>query len=174
MTAPTPSADDVPVFAEEGASWLWILGGPLVAAAMIFVQSNAGLGFAPVVPLMFLVLLTSVLAVQVKAARLHTSVELTPRALRQGTETILLSEIVSVYPEPTGKPKRSSSLDQLRRSNEPVEPWQRARTLGELRGIPKGRVAIGLKLTKDRTAQAWARDHEGLRTALTELLESRD
>ena len=35
-----------------------------------------------------------------KAARIHVSVELTEDALRQGTETILVREIVKVYPEP--------------------------------------------------------------------------
>ena len=40
------------------------------------------------------------MAIQVKAARIHISVELTEDALRQGTETILVREIVKVYPEP--------------------------------------------------------------------------
>ena len=38
------------------------------------------------------------MALQVKAARIHTSVELTEQTLRQGTETIKVAEIVKVYP----------------------------------------------------------------------------
>lgn len=153
---------EVVLFAEEGASWRWLVGGPLAASAMALIQYNAGTG-SPLVPLGFLVLLTAVFTVQVKAARIHTSVELTPTALREGTETILISEILEVYPEEPKKPK----------SAEPQEPWQSARTLGELSGIPKGRTAIGLKLTNGRTAQAWARDDEKLKAELTRLVAQR-
>lgn len=158
------SANAGPIFAEPGASWLWVLLGPVAAGAMILVQRGAGVGFQPLVPLMFLVLVSGVLTVQVKAARIHTSVELTPEALREGTETILISEIVRVYPESAESPK----------SSKPPHSWQSARTLGELNGIPKGRYAIGLKLTNDRTAQAWARDDDALRAALTELVARRE
>lgn len=54
-----------------------------------------------------------------------------------------------------------------------VEQWQSARTLGELAGVPRGRTGIGLRLTGGRTAQAWARNHRGLRAALTALVEGR-
>lgn len=150
------------LFAEPGASWWWLLGGPIAFLAMSLIQHNAGVG-SPLVPLGFLVVLTAVFTVQVKAARIHTSVELTPTALREGTETILISEIVKVFQEEPKKPK----------SPEPQEPWQTARTLGEFTGIPKGRKAIGLKLTKGRTAQAWARNHEQLKAELTRLVAER-
>jgi hypothetical protein len=105
-----------------------------------------------------LVLVTGFLAIQVKAARIHTSVELTPDHLRQGTERIPTADIVRVYPEPKG----------------PDEPkWQSARALGELTGVPRGRTGIGLKMTNDRAAQAWARKHKVLRAALTHLVEER-
>ena len=55
----------------------------------------------------------------------------------------------------------------------PTEKWQSARALGELTGVPRGRTAIGLKLSGGRMAQAWARRHRELRAALTELLEQR-
>jgi hypothetical protein len=42
--------------------------------------------------------------------------------------------------------------------------------LGELTGVPRGRVGIGLRLTGRRTAQAWARNHRALRAALTPLV----
>jgi hypothetical protein len=101
---------------------------------------------------------TGFLAIQVKAARIHTSVELTPDHLRQGTERVRVDDIVRIYPEPTG-------------AEEPK--WQSARALGELTGVPRGRTGIGLKLTNDRTAQAWARKHQQLRAALTQLVEER-
>jgi len=39
--------------------------------------------------------------------------------------------------------------------------------------VPKGRTGIGLKLANDRTAQAWARNDEALRAALTKLVADR-
>ncbi len=98
MTSEPPPSDPEPIFTEPGASWLWVLLGPIAAGAMILVQRGAGVGFQPLVPLMFLVLVSGVLTIQVKAARIHTSVELTRDALREGTETILISEIVTVFP----------------------------------------------------------------------------
>ena len=151
------------LYAEQGASWLWVLLGPAAALAMAVVQRMAGVGFQPLVPLMFLVLVSGVLTIQVKAARIHTSIELTRDALREGTETVLVDEILTVYPESAESPK----------SAKPPHSWQSARTLGELTGIPRGRYAIGLALTKGRTAQAWARDDDALRAALTALVAER-
>ena len=154
---------DEGLFREQGASWRWLLGGPIAALAMLYIQHGAGLGFKPVVPLFFLVLLSGVLSVQVRAARLHTSVELTADSLREGTEVLPLSEIVLVYPETPNAPK----------SGKDPYPWQEARSIGELNGVPKGRTGIGLKLTGGRTAQAWARDDDALRAALTRLVADR-
>jgi hypothetical protein len=146
------------LFYEQGASWMWVLAGPASAIAMALIQMSAGYGIQWLVPGIFLVLVTGFLAIQVKAARIHTSVELTPEHLRQGTERIRTDDIVRVYPEPKG----------------PEEPkWQSARALGELTGVPRGRTGIGLKLTNDRTAQAWARRHQQLRIVLTQLVEER-
>ena len=178
-----PPAPDAPLFSEPGASLGWLLGAPIAAAAMIFVQVSSGAGFNPVVPLGLLVVLTFVFGLQVKAARMHTSVELTREYLRQGVETILLREIVSVYPEspdkPASGPLAGVSTLSLLRGRVAIDPdeakgWQSARSLGELNGVPKGRKGIGLKLTKGRTAQAWARNHEELRRLLTQLVEERD
>ena len=182
MTADLP-VDSTPLFYEPGASLGWLLGGPVAAAAMIFVQVASGAGFNPIVPLGLLVLLTAVFGLQVKAARMHTSVELTDEYLRQGVETILISEIVSVYPESTDEaaagPLAGVSTLALLRGRVAIDPdgakgWQAARSLGEVNGIPKGRKGIGLKLTNGRTAQAWARNHEELRRQLTALIEARD
>jgi len=151
------------LFYEPGASWYWVLLGPVMAVAMLFIEKSSGYGWQVVVPLVFLVLVSGFLAIQVKAARIHTSVELTERTLRQGTETVNVAEIVKVYPEAEHAPD----------SGEPLQRWQTARALGELVGVPRGRVGIGLKLTHGRTAQAWARRHRHLRAALTPLVEER-
>ena len=156
MTESVPPAEVL--FYEQGASWYWLLAGPISAVAMALIQMSSGYGIQLLVPGIFFVLVTGFLAIQVKAARIHTSVELTPEYLRQGTERLGVGDIVRVYPEPKG----------------PDEPkWQSARALGELTGVPRRRTGIGLKLTNDRAVQAWARKHEALRAALTHLVEER-
>jgi hypothetical protein len=151
-----------PLFYEAGASWYWVLAGPAAAAAMMMIEVSSGYGMRLLLPATFLVLVSAFVALQVKAARIHTSVELTEQTLRQGTETIRVAEIVKVYPDPA----HSSSAQE-------VERWQSARALGELVGVPRKRVGIGLRLTHGRTAQAWARRHRHLRAALTPLVEER-
>ncbi|MCV7177282.1 DUF3093 family protein [Mycolicibacterium sphagni] len=149
------------LFFETGASWYWLLAGPAAAIAMLLIQFKGGVGFQPWVPLIFLVLVTGFLGLQVKAARIHTSVELTRDALREGTEVTPLTHIVRVFPEAQHSAK----------SRELLEKWQTSRALGELSGVPRGRTGIGVELTGKRTAQAWARNHRGLRAALTSLVE---
>jgi hypothetical protein len=147
------------LFHEVGASWWWLLAGPICAGVMIYIEVSSGLGPQLLVPACFLVIVSGFLAVQVKAARIHTTVELTSKTLRQGAETISIDSIVRIFPEP---------------DPEDVPPkWTSARALGELAGVPRKRTGIGLKLTEGRTAQAWARKHRELRAALTELLEQR-
>ena len=152
-----PASSEV-LFYEQGASWLWVLAGPLAGFAMAMIQLSAGYGIQWVVPGIFFVLVTVFLAIQVKAARIHTSVELTVDELRQGTEITRTDEIVRIYPEATGAE---------------TPKWQYARALGELTGVPRGRTGIGLRLTNDRSAQAWARKHHQLRAALINLVEER-
>lgn len=161
----TTDGDTAPkkLFYEPGASWWWLACGPLAAVAMVLIEIWSGAPVSLVVPAIFLVLVSAFLGIQVKAARIHVSVELTEDALRQGTETILVREIVKVYPEPENH--EASGKDLAR--------WQSARALGELVGVPRGRVGIGLKLTGHRTAQAWARRHRQLRAALTPLVQER-
>lgn len=89
-----------PVFFENGASWYWVLAGPAAALAIISIQITSGAGVQWLVPAVFLVLVSGFIAVQIKAARIHTSVELTETSLRQGTQTIGVDEIVAVYPAP--------------------------------------------------------------------------
>ncbi|MFS0898330.1 DUF3093 domain-containing protein [Mycolicibacterium litorale] len=154
MTAPSTGR----LFYEPGASWAWLLAGPAAGGAMLAIQMSAGYGLQPLVPMLFLVLVSGFLAIQVKAARIHTSVELTRDTLRQGAEITKLADIVAVYPPATGAE---------------VPKWQSARALGELTGVPRGRTGIGLKLSNNRTAQAWARRHATLREELTRLVEER-
>jgi hypothetical protein len=144
------------LFREPGATWLWMLVGPVAGIAMALIQIWTGYGFQPLVPGIFLVLVTGFLAIQIKAGRIHTSVELTPEYLRQGTETIRVEEILKVYPEAEGSD---------------VPKWQSARALGELTGVPRGRTGIGVRLSNDRTAQAWARRHRDLRVALNSVVD---
>ncbi len=197
-----PGAEEI-LFAENGASWAWLLAGPVAAGAMLAIQLSSGAGVQWVVPIAFLVLVSGFVALQVKAARIHTSVELTPTHLRQGTQTLNLDEIVKVYPAPLDGGRRHYDGRILNRSNalsnramkqaglDPtdfeeqapppapdtdratVERWQSARALGELTGVPRGRTGIGLRLTGKRTVQAWARKHAALREALTPLIEER-
>ena len=155
MTEAQPVEPTV-LFEEPGASWWWLLAGPIAATTMMLIQLSSGYGWAPLLPLVFLVLVTGFLGLQVKAARLHTSVELTPEYLRQGAETILISEIVRIYPEADGPE---------------VPTWQSSRALGELTGVPRGRTGIGVKLSSDRRAQAWARKHRQLRIALNSVVD---
>jgi hypothetical protein len=151
------------LFYEPGASWVWLLAGPAAAASMILIEWWSGAAIGLVVPAIFLVMVSMFLGIQVKAARIHTSVELTEDALRQGTETVLIREIVRVYPEP----------EHHEASGKDLAKWQSSRALGELVGVPRNRVGIGLKLTGDRTVQAWARRHRQLRAALTPLVQER-
>ncbi|MGI9123748.1 MAG: DUF3093 domain-containing protein [Mycobacterium sp.] len=170
---------DQPLFYEPGASWSWLWAGPAAALAMAFVQYRAGLGFRPFVPMLFLVMVSGFLALQIKAGRIHTSVELTAGTLREGAEELPTEEILQVYPDPENTVQAAGFMDKWQgriglTSSGPLEKWQTARTLGEISGVPRGRTAVGVKLTGGRYAQAWAKDHEGLRAALTALIEARD
>jgi len=152
-----------PLFYEQGASWYWLLAGPMSGLTMLLIQLKGGAGVQLFLPMIFLVLVTGFLWLQVHAARIHTSVELTADSLRQGTEVIPVRTIVAVYPE----------AEHTVKSGELLEKWQTSRALGELSGIPRGRKGVGIKLTGDRTAQAWARKHRQLREALIRLVEER-
>lgn len=168
--------DERPIYAESGASWLWLLAGPVAGLVMVLVQYRAGVGLQFGVPVMFMVLVSGFLALQVKAARIHTSLELTPAALRQGTETLALNEIVTIYPDPENTVRSAGFIDKWQgralgvSATGPLEKWQTSRALGELSGVPKGRTPVGLRLTGNRYVQAWARNPDVLRTELTRLV----
>lgn len=161
MSEREPTAQPAPLFFERGASWYWVLFGPAAAGLLLLIQNSGGYGIQPLFPTALAVMVSGMLAIQVKAARIHTSVELTGDILRQGTETLRVADIVMIYPEP-GRPTGW-------RKPEP-EKWQEARALGELSGVPRRRVGIGLRISGRRTVQAWARDHRRLRATLAELV----
>ena len=169
-------SDGPPLYTEDGASWLWLLAGPAAGLVMMLVQVLAGVGLQFAVPVMFMVMVSGFLALQVKAARVHTSLELTAQALRQGTETLPLNDIVSVYPEPENTVRAAGLVDKWQgralgvSATGPLEKWQTARALGELSGVPKGRTPVGLRLTGDRYVQAWARKPDVLRAELSRLV----
>lgn len=154
-TQPEAPPEPEVLFSEPGASLWWLSVGPIAAITMLLIQLSSGYGWEPLLPGVFLFLVTGFLGVQVKAARIHTSVELTSVYLRQGAETILISEIVRIYPPADG-------------SELPV--WQASRALGELTGVPRGRTGIGIKLSSGRRAQAWARRDRQLRIALSSVV----
>ncbi|MGV0624288.1 hypothetical protein [Mycolicibacter minnesotensis] len=161
MSESQPTPPPAPLFVERGASWYWVLFGPICAGLLLWIQNSGGYEFEPVIPSVLLVLVSGMLAVQVKAARVHTSVELSKDTLRQGTETIRVADIVALYPEaprPVGWGKQE------------LQKWQESRALGELSGVPRRRTGVGLRLTGRRTVQAWARDHRRLRAMLGELI----
>ena len=176
-TTDATTLDAEPLFSEPGANWWWVVLGPISGAVMLSLEISSGMGPQPLVPLIFLVMVSGFIALQVKAARIHTSVELTRHTLRQGTETIAVDDILKVYPEPdTGRRSYKDPMpDQktAKRAAKQAEAWQTARAIGELSGVPKGRKGIGLRLTGKRTVQAWARRHRELRAALTPLIEER-
>ncbi len=154
-TPPAPDTTEQVLFHEPGGTWWWLLAGPAAGGAMMFIQLSGGGGVQFGVPAAFMILVSGFLWIQIKAARIHTSVELTPTTLRQGTEFVTIADIVKIYPEP----KRHEN-----------EKWQSYRAFGELSGIPRGRTGIGMKLTDGRSGQAWARRHRTLRAALESLV----
>lgn len=139
------------MFSEPGAHWRAVSYGPALCAVIVLVEWLAGstvhgfaLGFCAVALGGFTVL-------QVIAGRTHARVELSTEALRQGTETLPLSEIAAVLP-----------ADDAESGD--------GRALGALSGVPRRRRGIGLRLLDGRIVQAWAIDHTGLRAALTAAL----
>ncbi|RVW01819.1 hypothetical protein EF834_14220 [Rhodococcus spongiicola] len=145
------------LFTEPGARWRAVAYGPVFCVVALVIELLTG----PVVHwfalTLFAVILTGIVYAQVVAARRHVSVELTETALRQGTAALPLTEIETVLP------KADPYADEPQR-------WERARSLGELSGVPRRRKGIGLRLRDGSLVQAWARDDDGLREALTDAL----
>ena len=147
------------LFYEPGGRWRSLAWGPIFCLVALVIELYTG----PVVHYfalsLFALLLMGFTYVQVSAARQHVSVELTPTQLRQGTESIDIVDIAAVLP-----PADYSDGDY-----EPKR-WETARVLGELTGVPRRRYAIGLRLVGGALVQAWARDDDGLREALEQVV----
>jgi len=157
LSGPSAAGDiTVPLFCEPGGRWRTVAYGPLLCAMGLVVELATG----PVVHWVALpviaVLLAGFVCPMVVAAKRHVSVELTPATLRQGTEELPVDEIEAVLPP----------------SADPWKPdrWESARTLGELSGVPRGRTAVGLRLRGGGLVRAWAKDADGLRARLEDLV----
>ncbi|MBA0045956.1 hypothetical protein [Mycobacterium sp. NPDC050853] len=149
---PEKSTDGERLFYESGGRWRWLLLGPLAGLIMLGLQLWSKMGVDLLMPVGTAAVVSFFIALQIYAARIHASVELTPTVLRQGAETLAVSQIKWLYPD----------ADR--------DIWEEARPLGELTGVPKGRKPVGLRLAGGRRAQAWARRHEELRAALAKLV----
>ncbi|MET9287454.1 hypothetical protein [Nocardia beijingensis] len=146
------------LFTEPGARWRAVAYGPILCLAILALELVTG-GAAHWFALLFCAaLIAGFVALQVVAGKRHVSVELTTETLRSGTESLPLSSIAEVLPE-----RDEDSWDD--------EEWESARALGELTGVPRRRTGIGLRLADGSLVQAWARDHKGLRGALTEVVQ---
>lgn len=150
------TAGDV-AFAEPGGRWRTVALGPALCLVVLVADVFIGAGVHLVGLVLFAAVLAGFVAVQVLAARRHASVEVTATELRCGTESIPLADIVEVLP----------AADPL---DEDLQPWETARVLGELSGVPRRRTPIGLRLAGGDTVRAWARDGDGLRAVLESVV----
>ena len=145
------------LYAEDGWSWAWIFAAPLFCAAAGLFELVTG---APVHWLMLTVCaVASALChgVMIAATRVHGRVRLTPTTYTQGTEALSLDRVAEVLPLPESGSEAS---------------WESARTLGELRDVPRRRGAVGLRLGPGTEVRAWCRDPRALHAALTAVVGS--
>lgn len=149
------------LFAEPGARWRSVAYGPLLCLIVLILELVTAARVHWFALIFCAALIAGFVVLQVIAGQRHVSVELTDTALREGTETLPLAAIDAVLPE-----RDEDSWDD--------EDWESARSLGELSGVPRRRKAIGLRLVDGALVQAWAKDHRGLRAALTTALGGAD
>nr|WP_227999270.1 hypothetical protein [Nocardia australiensis] len=148
------------LFAEPGSRWRTVSYGPGLCLIILFIELVTASQVHWFALIFCAALIAGFVVLQVIAGQRHVSVELTADALRDGTETVALTSIKEVLPE-----RDEDCWDD--------EDWESARALGELSGVPRRRTGIGLRLSDGGLVQAWAKDHRGLRVALTEALEAR-
>lgn len=169
-------AEDTSLFYEPGACWWTVSYGPVACALILVIEMATGTTPHWFALTFCATLIAAFSSVQVLAARAHVSVQLTASALRQGAETIPLSAIAAVLPEHGEGTLDVAALQGVSWDDAgswPDEEWTSARALGELTGVPRRRTGIGLRLREGGLVRAWAKDHRGLRAALTEALRSR-
>jgi hypothetical protein len=145
------------LYREPGARWRAVAYGPLLCVVVLIVELATGASVHWITLPVCAAMLAGFVSVQVVAAQNHASVELTTETLRNGTETVPLVDIVEVLP-----PREDDSWD--------IEPWETARSLGELAEAPRRRTAIGLRLSRGELVRAWAKNDEALRRELVTAL----
>jgi hypothetical protein len=139
------------LYAEQGSSWWPLLWGPLFAGLGAGLEATTG----PVHTLPWVgvgVILFGVTAIWVKARRKVYRVELTPRTLRQGMETIDTSTMTQVSDVGAGAG---------------------AKPLGGGWTVPRRTDEVPVKLDDGTVVLAWARDGEALKNALVRIVEER-
>ncbi|HEX2130325.1 MAG TPA: hypothetical protein VHH15_02115 [Actinophytocola sp.] len=145
MTEP----DEPVLFAEAGSTWWPVLWGPLFAAVGVALEASTG----PVHWLPWIVVagvLGGGAIVWVSARRKVYLVRLTTGTLTQGREHLRVAEIAAVTD--VGTPAG-------------------AKVLGGGWTVPRKTEAVPLRLTDGGVVLAWARDDDGLRDALSRLVE---
>lgn len=146
-------------FTEPGGRWRTVAYGPALCLVLLLTELILGGGVHVFGLALFAVLLAALVALPVAAARRHASVEVTDEVLRCGTETIPLADVAEVLPP------ADPAVEDL-------EPWESARVVGDLSGVPRKRTPIGLRLSDGAVVRAWARDGDGLRAALSHAVPS--
>ncbi|MCX6490190.1 MAG: hypothetical protein NTX68_04275, partial [Rhodococcus sp.] len=116
---------DPVLFHEPGGRWRALLWGPAFCLVVLAVELASGPVIHWFALALFSLILVGLTYVQLRAARMHVSVELTTRQLRQGTETVDVAEITEIFP-----PAEYEDGEY-----EPKK-WETARVLGELSGVP--------------------------------------
>lgn len=145
------------LYREPGGRWRALAYGPALCLVVAVVEALSGAAVHWLMLPICAVVLAAATWVQIVAARRHVSVEVTTEALRNGVESVEFGDIAAVLDAP----------DENRRS---FEPWETARTLGELADVPRHRTAVGLRLRDGSLVRAWARDDAALRQALLTAL----
>lgn len=127
---------DPVLFHEPGGRWRALLWGPAFCLVVLAVELASGPVIHWFALALFSLILVGLTYVQLRAARMHVSVELTTRQLRQGTETVDVAEITEIFP-----PAEYEDGEY-----EPKK-WETARVLGEALGgaaqTARHRVATG-------------------------------
>lgn len=145
-------ADDVR-FSEPGASWSAVLIGPAFALFGFIAEAVTG----PTHPWLWIgaaIVLAATTALFVYARRTYAVVRLTVSDLTQGTESLSVSRVSRVF----------GSDEQAPRG---------ARVLGggtTHAAVPRGHAQVPLELDDGSVVVAWARDGEGLRSALSDVV----
>lgn len=155
------------LFREDGWSWAWIFAAPIFCGVAGLLSVLMG---SPVHWVMLIVCAVATMlchAVMIAATRVHGRVRLSETAYMQGTERLELDDVAGVFPPPQQASAESGRFGGGQRQ---TMAWEEARTLGELRQLPRRRDAIGLELVGGGLVRIWARDTDRLREQLTPLV----